>query len=71
MTTPLLLKRMLVIANMHAFLISRMFDLLACIYVQLLIVENEPLILQVNCTCQPANTQLSTTVTPVVWYILY
>ena len=65
-TTPLLLKCVLAIANMHAFSISRMFDLLACMSVQLLIVEIEPLILQTN--YQPANTQPSATVAPVARY---
>ena len=62
--TPLL-KCVLAIANKHT-LISHVFDLFACMYVQLLIVENENLIFQAN--CQPANTQPSATVAPVVWY---
>ena len=45
------------ITDMHAS------DLLACKYVQLLIVKNESLLLQANCQPQP-----STTVTRVVWY---
>ena len=66
MTTPLLLKCALAIVNMYAFLISRVFDLLACMYVQLSVVENVfSSILQAN--CQPANTQLSTTISQAVW----
>ena len=42
-------------------------DLLACMYVQLLIIENESSsVLQAN--CQPANTKPSATVTRAVWY---
>ena len=63
--TPLA-QSMLAITTMHIFSISHVFDLLACMYVQLLIVMNEPLVLQAS--YQPANTQPSSTVTPVVWY---
>ena len=55
------------IANMHALSISHVFDILACMYVQLSIVKNESSsILQAN--CRPANTEPSATVTRRVWY---
>ena len=72
--TPLAQARMLARDrnfNMHVLSISCMFDLLACMYVQLSIVENESSsILQAN--CQPANTIANTkpsaTVARAVWY---
>ena len=55
MTTPLLCFCSLAITNVHALSISRMLDLLACIYIQLSIVEeSSSSIFQVN--FQPANT---------------
>ena len=65
--TPFAQARVLAIANIHAFLISCVFDLLACMYmyVQLSIVKNKfSLILQAHANCQPANTQPSATVAP-------
>ena len=56
--TPFAQACMLMIVNIHAFLISCVFDLLACMYVQLSIVKNEfSSILQAHANCQPANTQ--------------
>ena len=70
-TTPLLRACSLAIPNMHVLSISRVLDLLACMYVQLSIVENESSsILQAN--CQPANNianaKPSATVAQAVWY---
>ena len=44
-TIPLFLKRVLAITNMHVLSISHVFDLLVCMHVQLLLVENIPSIL--------------------------
>ena len=55
-TTPLLRACSFVIANMHALSTSCVFNLLACMYVQLSIVKNESSILQAS--CWSANTQM-------------
>ena len=72
-TTPLLRACSLAIPipNMHALSMSRVLDLLVCMYEQLSIVENESSsILQAN--CQPANiiayAKPSATVARAVWY---
>ena len=58
------------IANMHALSISRVFDILTYMYIQLSIVENESSsILQAN--CRPANTEPSATVTQTVYMVFY
>ena len=75
-TTPLLRACSLAIPNVHALTalsISRVLNLLACLYVQLSIVEDEySSILQAN--CQPANTianvKPSITVARAVYSIL-
>ena len=59
-TTPLLRTCLLAIPNMHTLSISHMLDLLACMYVQLSIVENESSS-NLQASCQPANTPIANT----------